>query len=85
MFDDNTGVTITVHSQTWSVSSGESLAVISGYGLGVKPVIFFQDSYKLASAQETGILVGYTNTLQVSIQVYEESIFRYGILRQVMK
>ena len=44
-------------SQTWSVKSGDSLAVISGSGLGVKPVMFFQDSYKLASAQEKGVLV----------------------------
>ncbi|CAI8008599.1 Uncharacterized WD repeat-containing protein alr3466 [Geodia barretti] len=48
--------------KTWSVQSGDSLAVINGSGLGVKPVIFFQDSHKLASAQEKGVIVWYAET-----------------------
>ena len=43
--------------QTWSVKSGERLAEICGTGLGVKPVIFFNDSVRIASAQENGVLV----------------------------
>ena len=46
-----------VFLQTWRVKTGDSLAVINGSGLGVKPVIFFHDSIRLASAQEKGVLV----------------------------
>ena len=48
-----------VFLQTWRVKTGDSLAVIDGSGLGVKPVIFFHDSIRLASAQEKGVLVSY--------------------------
>ena len=47
-----------------------TLAAISGSGLGVRPVIFFQDSQKLASAQEKGVIVCYcvlTNDVRIFI------------------
>ena len=48
---------VCVFLQTWHVKTGDSLAVINGSGLGVKPVMFFHDSIRLASAQEKGVLV----------------------------
>ena len=41
----------------WRSDDGCCIAEVSGRGIGVRPMIFFKDSKRVASAQESAVLV----------------------------
>lgn len=41
----------------WSTDDGRCAAEVNGHGIGVCPMVFFKDSERVASAQETTVLV----------------------------
>lgn len=43
--------------QMWRSADGCHIAEVSGRGIGVRPMIFFKDNKRVASAQESAVLV----------------------------
>jgi hypothetical protein len=43
--------------QMWRSSDGYRIAGVNGRGIGVRPMIFFKDNRRVASAQESAVLV----------------------------
>lgn len=43
--------------QIWNTGGGCHIAKVDGRGIGVRPMIFFKDNLRVASAQETAVLV----------------------------
>ena len=43
----------------WQTESGHHIAKVEGRGVGVRPMIFFKDNVRVASAQETTVLVSF--------------------------
>lgn len=41
----------------WRSGDGYCVAEVSGRGIGVRPMIFFKDNKRVASAQESAVLV----------------------------
>lgn len=80
----STTITIIMCYQMWRSSDGCSIAGVNGRGIGVRPMIFFKDNKRVASAQESAVLVSahYTRLhVQVYMYVYVHSsqcLLRYG-------
>ena len=45
--------------QMWKADNGCHIADVSGRGMGVRPMIFFNDNRRVASAQEAAVLVSH--------------------------
>lgn len=43
--------------QMWKTGDGCHIAEVNGRGIGVRPMIFFKDNKRVASAQESAVLV----------------------------
>ena len=43
--------------QMWKSGDGCCIAEVSGRGIGVRPMVFFKDNKRVASAQESAVLV----------------------------
>lgn len=41
----------------WKTDNGHCTAKVNGHGIGVRPMVFFKDNERVASAQETTVLV----------------------------
>ena len=41
----------------WETAGGRCTAEVNGHGIGVRPMVFFKDNERVASAQETTVLV----------------------------
>lgn len=46
-----------IHFQMWKTDDGCRIAEVGGRGIGVRPMIFFRDNARVASAQESAVLV----------------------------
>ena len=43
--------------QMWKIADGSCIAEVSGRGIGVRPMVYFKDNKRVASAQESAVLV----------------------------
>ena len=43
--------------QMWKTGDGCHIAEVNGRGIGVRPMIFFKDNKRVASVQESAVLV----------------------------
>lgn len=41
----------------WKTGDGHCAAEVNGHGIGVRPMVFFKDNERVASGQETTVLV----------------------------
>ena len=64
-------VTIIMCYQMWRSNDGYRIAGVNGRGIGVRPMIFFKDNKRVASAQESAVLVSahYTRLHGVHVHV----------------
>ena len=49
----------------WQVESGHHIAKVEGRGVGVRPMIFFKDNVRVASAQEAAVLVSFKSKIHI--------------------
>lgn len=52
-----TTITVIMCYQMWKSNDGCHIAGVNGRGIGVRPMIFFKDNKRVASAQESAVLV----------------------------